>query len=169
MLNISAIIDIPTPERLHYSSSSDSLSTSYRKIREKTEWKMSRQEWSTLPRYAVARARAHIPSVGVGVAVDVSRRSSRQILFRKIGLPLSSTTERRQLCVGGSFGATNTRVTCARARLKNFSRLSPRSPRLRHPISPFSLALAKPRYPTNFSCTPTAYARHDLVAVDFFN
>lgn len=69
-----------------------------------------------LSRVTRPHARVHTP---VGV-VDVSRRSSRQILFRKIGLPLSSTTERRQLCVGGSFRATNTRVTCARARLKNF-------------------------------------------------
>lgn len=46
---------------------------------------------------------------------DVSRRSSRQILFRKIELPLSSTTERQQLCVGGSSRPTNTHVMCVRA------------------------------------------------------
>lgn len=55
---------------------------------------------------------------------DVSRWSSRQILFRKIGLPLSSTTERQQLCVDGSFPATNNVRANACEKL---SRLSPRS------------------------------------------
>lgn len=78
---------------------------------------------------------------------DVSRRSSRQILFRKIGLPLSSTTERRQLCVGGSFRLTNTHVMRVRARLKNFQSYHP-DLLLQHPIFPFSLRHTKPRYPT---------------------
>lgn len=53
---------------------------------------------------------------------DVSRRSSRQILFRKIGLPLSSTTERRSCASADCPDLTNTHVTCVRARtrLKNF-------------------------------------------------
>lgn len=78
---------------------------------------------------------------------DVSRRSSRQILFRKIGLPLSSTTERRQLCVGGSSRLTNTHVMRVRARLKNFRSYHP-DLLLQHPISPFSLRHTRPRYPT---------------------
>lgn len=68
---------------------------------------------------------------------DVSRRSSRQILFRKIGLPLSSTTERQQLCVGRSSRPTNTHVTCVRAtaRLKNLRGYHPNLRLLQHSIS----------------------------------
>lgn len=63
---------------------------------------------------------------------DVSRRSSRQILFRKIGLPLSSTTERQQLYVAsrrrGSSPTYQTHVTCVRAGAsEKLSRLSPQS------------------------------------------
>lgn len=60
---------------------------------------------------------------------DVSRRSSRQILFRKIGLPLSSTTERRQLCVGADRSDQPTRAYPAYERVwKTCGTISPRSP-----------------------------------------
>lgn len=67
-------------------------------------------EYFVLRAHAHARAHAHTstPRVYTSASHDVSRRSSRQILFRKIGLPLSSTTERQQLCVGGSSRRTNT-------------------------------------------------------------
>lgn len=81
----------------------------------------------------VQRVHAHAhrnTHVHTSASHDVSRRSSRQILFRKIGLPLSSTTERQQLCVGGSSQPTNTHVTCVRAcesASEKLSRLSPQS------------------------------------------
>lgn len=109
--------------------------------------------------YFVLRAHAHARTHGyarvyTSASRDVSRRSSRQILFRKIGLPLSSTTERQQLCVGGSSRRTNTRTRAwVRARLKNFRgyHAPPESfLLLQHSISRFSLLRARPRYLTNF-------------------
>lgn len=94
--------------------------------------------------YVHIRTRVHTL---IAAPRDVSRRSSRQILFRKIGLPLSSTTERRQLCVGGSYRLTNTHIMRVRARLKNFRSYHP-DLLLQHPISPFSLRHTRPRYPT---------------------
>lgn len=76
--------------------------------------------------HTCARTRTHVPVLAAAPR-DVSRRSSRQILFRKIGLPLSSTAVRRQLCVGGSVPTYQyTRNACASASQK-LSGLSPRS------------------------------------------
>lgn len=118
----------------------------------------------------VQHAHAHVHTnthlYAASVSHDVSRRSSRQILFRKIGLPLSSTTERQQLCVGGSFQPTNTYVTCVRAcvrarvRLKNFRDYHPNLLPLQHSIFPFSLLRARPRYLTNFQYISTT--RNDI-------
>lgn len=115
-----------------------------------------------------ARAQAHeyarvYTHTHTAMSHDVSRRSSRQILFRKIGLPLSSTTERRthdtptNSCASAyRADLTNIHVTCVRALLKNSRGYHPDLLLLQHSISPVSLLHTKPRYPTNFQYISTA-------------
>lgn len=114
---------------------------------------MSRQEWSTLPRYAAARACAH-----------PRRRRRRQSSIFKTNIILKNwitviVHHRTSTAVRGRIVPSYQHARDVRASAsEKLSGLSPRSPRLRHPISPFSLTLAKPRYPTNFSSTSTARA-----------
>lgn len=98
---------------------------------EQIEWETSRREWNTsCCAHTRARARTHgCARVYASASHDVSRRSSRQILFRKIGLPLSSTTERQQLCVRRILPTYQYHVTCVGAGAsEKLSRLSPPLP-----------------------------------------
>lgn len=93
--------------------------------------------------HARAKARTY-----TSVSHDVSRRSSRQILFRKIGLPLSSTTKRQQLWrIVLTYQYTR---ACVSASEKLFQDYHPNLHLLQHSISPFFLSRVRPRYLTNF-------------------
>lgn len=109
--------------------------------------------------HARARARTHgCARVYASASHDVSRRSSRQILFRKIGLPLSSTTERQQLCVRRILPTYQYHVTCVGAGAsEKLSRLSPLPPPRR--ISPS---------PPTFNLSLFSSARQTAIPHEFF-
>ena len=142
-----------------YSSQFNFLTSEKKQIKRQT----SRQKGST----SYTHARTRISTRTHQRHTTFSRRSSRQILFRKIGLPLSSTTERRQLCVGGSSRPIRTyqyaRNVRACERLKNFRGYH--TPIFFSNIQslPF-LFCTRPRYLTNFRYILTV--RNDVTHYD---